>query len=99
VRAAEQDLAVVGDRHLGPGQRPAHRAEPHRVDRVDRGRGAALGQPVALEHEHAAGVEEFEQLGRDRCGPDQRDLELGPEQAPDLGQHHAVGRAVLDVGQ
>ena len=65
VRAAHQDLAVLGDRHLDAGQRRA------RPCRTGTGSGVLtvptpvdLGHAVALQHRHARGVEELEDLRR-----------------------------------
>ena len=79
----EQHLAVVGDPDLQPGQRPADRAEAVAVDRRHRGRRRGLGHAVALEHGHAAGEEELEDLLRDRRGAG-RGL---PQPAAERGAH------------
>ena len=48
--AAEQQLAVLGDPHLGAGEGLADGADLQRVGAVDGERGGGLGEPVALEH-------------------------------------------------
>ena len=97
---ADQDLAVRGDRHLGARQRPPDGAEAQRVGGVERGRGARLGQAVALEHQHAAGVEELAAArGATGAAPTIASSQAGPERLADLGEHQAVGEPVLQVGQ
>ena len=64
------------------------------LGRVERRGGARLGQPVALEHEHAAGVEELDDLGADRRGAGDRKVQVLAEDAADLRQHEAVGEVV-----
>ena len=58
-RPADQDLAVVGDPHLGAGQRQPDRAELAVVRPVDEAAAPRLGQPVAFEDQHARRVEEL----------------------------------------
>ena len=48
--------------------------------------------PVALEHGHAAGVEELEDLGADRRGAGERQLEAAAERRADLREHELVGQ-------
>ena len=93
---ADEDLAVGGDGDLGSRQWPADGAEAQGVWRVERGDRAALAQPVAFEHEHAAGVKELEQLGRDAGGSDHGELQLVAEDAADLGEDEPVGQPVLE---
>ncbi len=60
-RAADQDLAVLGDVDVDAGQRSAHRAELLPAQRLHGDPAAGLGQPVAVVHEDAdAGEEEGE---------------------------------------
>ena len=82
VGALDQHLAVVADLDLHPHHGLAHRAEPELVAgrTVHGGAGGGLGHPVALHHRHAAGVEELEDLGRDRGGAGHRLADVRPEQ-------------------
>ena len=66
VVALEEQLAVVGDPRLDAGQRAADRPEAVVLDRRVGGHRGGLGHPVALEHRHAAAVEELEDLLGDR---------------------------------
>ena len=66
VVALDEQLAVVGDPRLDAGQRAADRAEAVVLDRRVRRHGRGLGHAVALEHGHAAAVEELEDLLGDR---------------------------------
>ena len=95
VRAAEQDLAVLGDLDREAGQRRADGAEARVVRRVEGGRGARLAHPVALEHGDPAGVEELEHLERDRRRAGQGQLEPAAEHLAHLAQHEPVGERVL----
>ena len=97
VRPAHQDLAVVGDLHLAAGERLADRAELELVGPRDRRRGRGLRHPPALEHEHAGGVEEAEDLRVDRGGAGDRLDDPPAEQVADVRQHQAVGDLVLDA--
>ena len=67
VVAAKEDLAVLGDLHLNALESLADRSEAVALTRVDDRRGRGLGHAVSLEDRDAAGVEELEDLGRDRC--------------------------------
>ena len=55
-----------------PGSGRPTRAEAAAPRRVERRGGAGLGHAVALEHRHAAGVEELEHLAADRRGAGER---------------------------
>ena len=62
----------------------------------DRRRGRGLGHAPALDHEHAGGVEEAQDLRVDRGGAGDRELDDPPaEQVADLRQHQPVGDLVL----
>jgi hypothetical protein len=65
------------------GQRPPDGARAVRVDRVQGGGGARLGEAVALEHERAARIEELQDVAGDRRGARQPHLESVAEQPPD----------------
>src|SRR6185295_19559743 len=86
VRALDQDLAVVGDLHLDALLGLADRAEAElaRVRAVDRRAGGRLGHPVALHYRHAAGVEELEDLRRDRRRAGDALADVLAEQAADV---------------
>ena len=62
-----------------------------RARRVERRGGARLGHAVALEHEHAAGVEELEDLAADRRGAVSASRRRSPNTAAHLGEHEPVG--------
>ena len=68
MRAADEDLAVVGDLDLGARDRAADGAQPVVGDGRGGGDRRGLGHAVALEHGRAAGVEELEDLLGDRRG-------------------------------
>ena len=91
VRALEQHLAVVGDPDLQAGQRAADRAEAVGVDGRDRRRGRRLRHPVALEHRHAAGEEELEDLLRDRRGARGRLAQPAAERGADVLEQLLLG--------
>ena len=97
VRALDQDLAVLGDADLAARQRVADRAQPVVVDGLRRGHRGGLGHPVALHHRHAAGVEELEDLLRDRRGAGVGLLELAAEGAADVLEQRLVGLVVVGL--
>ena len=68
VRAFDEDLAVVGDLQLHAGERAPDGAEAVVLEGRDGRGGGGLGHAVALEHRHAAGPEELEDLAGDRRG-------------------------------
>ena len=97
VRAAEQDLAVLGDLDRRVAQGRPDGAEARVLGRVE-GRGrAGLRHAVALQHGDPTGVEELEDLERDRCRAGQRQLEPAAEQLADAGEHQTVGERVLGL--
>ncbi len=63
---ADEDLAVVGDRHLDPGHRSADGAELQIGRVVEGDRPCGLGHAEGLDHRHTEGVEEPQHLGRHR---------------------------------
>ena len=77
VRALDEDLAVVGDLHLAAGERLADRPDLEVLGGGDRRRGRGLGHPPALEHEHAGGVEEAQDLRVDRRRAGDREADAG----------------------
>ena len=95
VGALDEDLAVVGDLHLAAGEGFADRADLEVVGGGDRRRGRGLGHPPALEHEHAGGVEEAQDLGVDRGGAGDREAQIAAEEVADFREHLLVGEGVL----
>ena len=91
VRAADEDLAVVGDLDLGARERAADGAELVVGDRGGGGDRGGLGHPVALEHGRAAGVEELEDLAADRGGAGRRLLQVAAEDVADVDEQLGVG--------
>ena len=91
VRAADEDLAVVGDLDLGVRERAADGAEPVIGDGRGGGDGRGLRHPVALEHGRAAGVEELEDLLRDRRRAGGRLHEPAAEDVADVDEQLGVG--------
>ena len=89
--ALDQHLAVVGDSQLDAGERLADGAELVAVDRLERRRGRRLRHAVALEHGHAAGEEELEDLLRDRRGAGDRLADVAAEGGADLGEQLLLG--------
>ena len=75
VRAAGQDLAVVGDPHLDAPQRPADRAEPPAARPVDADDRRGLRQPVALVDLDAGADEELGEVARERRAARDREAE------------------------
>ena len=90
-----EQLAVVGDAHLDAGQQPADRAEAVLLDRRVRRHRRGLGHAVALEHRHAAAVEELEDLVRDRRRAGDRVLQAAAEDGADVLEQLLVGRVEL----
>ena len=77
------------------GERAADGADLERVGRRDgRGRGR-LGHAPSLEHQHARGVEEGEDLGVDRRGAGDGEAQAAAEQRTDLREDLLVGELVL----
>ncbi len=91
VRALDQDLAVLGDPQLDARERPPDRAEAVVLERRDRRGGGGLGHAVALEHGHAAGVEELEDLVGDRCGAARRLAHVAAEDRAHVLEELLVG--------
>ena len=80
-----------------PGQGLADRAEPVVLDGLAGGHGGGLRHPVALHHRHAAGVEELEDLLRDRRGAGVGLLELAAERPADVLEQRLVGLVVVGL--
>ena len=99
VRALDEDLAVVGDLHLAARERFADRADLEVVGGGDRRRGRGLGHPPALEHEHAGGVEEAQDVRVDRRRAGDREAQVAAEQAADFREDFLVGELVLALQQ
>src|SRR5215210_4318047 len=99
VRPPDQDLAVVGDPDLASLECSPDLAELEGIRAGDGGRRGGLGHAPALEHEHADGVEEAQDLGVDRRRPRDAVLDPAPEQRADPGEHQFVGDCVLLVEQ
>ena len=96
LRAADQDLAVVGQLQLHVRSHLADRPELDRVGQVHGAAAAALGQAPQLRHRHADRVEELEHRHRSRCRAHVHGLELvEAELLAQLRQHHLVGLRVL----
>ena len=91
--APDQQLAVVGDAQLDAGQRRPDRAEPEPVGPVDRRRGRALGQPVALEDRDVERVEELGDLLRERRAARDAERAAGRRAAPSPSSRRAGRRA------
>ena len=91
VRAADEHLAVVGDPDLGARERAPDGAELVVGDGRRRGHRRRLGHAVALEHGRAAGVEELEDLLRDRRRAGRRLLEPPAEDPAHVHEQLGVG--------
>ena len=92
VVALEQQFAVVGDPRLDAGQRAADRPEAVVLDRRVGGHRGGLRHPVALEHRHAAPVEELEDLLGDRCSAADGLAHATPEDAAHVLEELLLGR-------
>ena len=90
MRAAGQDLAVVGDLHLDAGDRPTDRAELEMLEGVHSDHRRGLGEPVSFEDGQARRVEELRDVGVERsaAGDEEPDAPAGP--LPELGEHQPV---------
>src|SRR3954451_9411859 len=84
VRALHQQLALVADLDLDPGDGLPDGAEVELVRRVNAADADGLGQAPALQHRNATGVEEREDVGRDRRGAGDRLLDLAAEGRADV---------------
>ena len=73
-------------------QRAADRAEAVAVDRRDGRRRRGLGHAEALEHRHAAGEEELEDLLRDRRRAGRRLAQVAAERRADVLEQLLLGR-------
>jgi hypothetical protein len=71
--AANQDLAVRRRLDLEAGEDRADRAELDPAGTVDRARGRALREAVALQDRDVEREEELRDLGRERCASGDRD--------------------------
>ena len=90
VAAPADHLAVLGERHLDAGHRRADRARLHLVGRPGH-RAGALGHAVDLRQRHADRPEPGEQLGRDRRGAGDGEVELvEAEHLADAAEGHVV---------
>ena len=76
VRAARQDLAVLGDLHLDARHRPPDRAEAPAAAAVDADDRRGLRQAVALVDLHAGADEELRELARERRAARDREAEV-----------------------
>src|SRR5439155_23919477 len=97
VRAARQDLAVVGDLELDPRQRLPDRAELEAPGPVEGQRRARLGEPVALEQQDAGGVEELGDVAREWGPARHRPLEPSAERRVELREDELVGHLALEL--
>ena len=79
-RAAEEELAVVGEAQLHSGSARPDRSESEMRGRVHGRRGGAFGQPVTLEDQDVERVEELDDLARERraAGDTQPDAAAEP---------------------
>ena len=98
VRPLHEDLVVLlGDPDLDSRQRLADRGELEVVQRADGADAGGLGHAPALHHRHARGVEELQDLRRDRRGAADRLANLPAEQAAHLGEDLLVGLGELSL--
>jgi hypothetical protein len=79
-----QNLAVVGELDLDARKGLADRAEAELVKGVHATDARRLRHPPALEHRNTAGVEELQDLGRDRGGTRHGLLDVAAEQPADV---------------
>ena len=89
------DLAVVGDAHLEAGERPAHGPEAVQVRPVRAGGGRALGEAVALGDADPDGVEELDDLLRQRGASRSGHAESSAEGLPHLAEDELVRETLL----
>src|SRR4051812_8872283 len=101
VRPLEQELAVLADPALDAGQQLADRAEAVLRERRVRRDGRRLGHAVALEHRHAAAVEELEDLLGDRRRAGDRVLQPPAEDRAHVLEELLVGllERLLELGR
>ena len=90
-----QDLAVLVEPDLGALDRVADRAEAEVVGIVDAERARRLGQAVALDDEHAEGVEELEHVDAERRCAGDADAQPAAELLLHLGEDELVRDALL----
>ena len=88
--AGHLDLAVLGDAHVGAGDGLADGAELVGAGQVQRADRRRLGHPPALEHRHAGGEEERQDLRGDRRRAGDGELDPAAEDAAHEGEHLAV---------
>ena len=96
VGAAHQDLAVLGDLDLEPGQRRPDRADLGLARQVVRRRAGVLGLAVDLADRQVDAREELQHVGRDRGGARaQHARAVEAERGLELADHQPVGERVL----
>ncbi len=88
--AAQQDLAVRGDAHLGPREGWPDGPDARSRRPVAEARGRGLGEAVSLEDEDAGGVEELGHVAGERRAAGDEELELPAEEGPDLPEDEPV---------
>src|SRR5436190_16221301 len=91
----DQYLAVVGDAQIDAGQRRPDGPEAESRRAVDRCRGRALRQSVALENQDVEGMEELDDLLRQRRAAGDADPQPSAQAVLDLRVHESVGELVL----
>src|SRR6266704_1904135 len=89
-RAADQDLAVVGDPYGGAGDRQADGADLVAARPVHDGGRGGLGQAVTLEHGDAGAAEEVPEPLPERCPAGHRVLDPAADGGPELAVHQAI---------
>ena len=82
--------------HLEPGHRPPTDAEGVLLGPVDAAAGGGLGQAVALEDEHAGGVEELGDLARQRRAARDEEADAPAQNRLDLPEHQSGCDAILE---
>ena len=97
VRAASEDLPVLGDLQVDPGERPPHGPELVRPGMVAGQDGARLGQPVAFQDQDAGGVEELGDLRRERRAPRDAEPQAPSEGRTELPEDQPVRHLPLDA--
>ena len=93
-RAADQDLAVVGDPDRGPRDRQADRADLVAARPVHHRRGGGLGQAVALQHGDARAAEEVAEPLAERRAAGDRVRHLAADGRAQLGVDEPVEERV-----
>ncbi len=93
--AARQDLSVLGDRHLDPGDRPPHRAglDPARLVEGDHRR--RLRQPIAFQDRETGREEETRQVRVERSPARNEVADPAAGQATQPGKDQPVGQPIL----